>query len=317
MIKNIKKFGLSLLVLGLVLVGSFSLAPTAHAAAGDFDLLVNNELGATLAGAIVTAVCPGVGATPFTMVDAGAGHYTAGFGDLQAAAPAGPDCTGGELITFNVAKDGYVTTINSSHLYDNLGTPDIYTLSPGVPFAVKVVLDDETVANNNVSGASAVQAGGTSCAEDLVSGIYYCPVPLATLSTDVVVQKDGYVQKTISSAFDDRISATEVQRIVGTGGDVTTAVDFQHAHKITAARQSDGTLLTGATITAGGTLCTEDTGGGVGNYYCATPVGNDNVGAGNVSIVKTGYVTNTTFGTSNRLAQTSGGGTGSATNIIF
>src|SRR3989338_7099933 len=155
----------SLLVLTLLVGGLFVGTQSAFAAAGDFTLTVNDELAATLAGATVTATCPG--GSGETMTDAGAGLYTEVAANMQGGTGG---CSDGETITFVVAKDGYVTTTNASTTYTIASDPDTYTLSPGVPFAVKVIVDDETVENDIVTGVTQVQAAGESCTEDGASG---------------------------------------------------------------------------------------------------------------------------------------------------
>ena len=310
---KVRKIPLVLLILSFVIGGTFLLAnpSPAEAAAGDFTLTVNDELDTALAGATVTVTCPG-GSSSVTMTDAGGGSYTDVAADLQGAAAG---CEDEEAITFVVAKDGYVTTTNSSTTYTILSDPDSYTLSPGVPFGVKVIVDDATVENDIVTGVT-VQAGGVGCTEDGATGSYYCIVPLVTLGTDTIVQLDGYIQKTISNSYNDRIAATDVQQIVGLGGAVTTAVDLEFSQKITATREGDAAALTGATVTAGSasTACDED--GVLGIYYCPVPVTEDG-GTDDVSIVLGGYVTDTTGDTSARSAQTDAQGTDTVSSIDF
>ena len=295
---------LTLIVVGVV--GVFSVN-NAYAAAGDFTLTVNDELGTALAGATVTATCPG-GASSITMTDAGGGAYTATAVNMQGAAA---DCADTEAITFVVAKDGYVTITNSSTTYTILSDPDTYTLSPGIKFAVKVTVDDETVENDIVTGVlvKTGDAFGTTCTEDGASGTYYCIVPLTDTTTDVLLQLNGYVQKTVSSAWSDRTSATDAQEVV-------TGTNLQFGQKITATREGDSAALSVATVTAGSgaTSCDED--GTLGIYYCPVPIAQDGT-PNDITIIKDGYVTDTTGDTTNRTLQTSVQGDVTVSSIDF
>ncbi|MCX6734792.1 MAG: S-layer homology domain-containing protein [Candidatus Peregrinibacteria bacterium] len=90
------------------------------------------------------------------------------------------------------------------------------------------------------------------------------------------VGKDGYAFTSISSTL-----GTYTTSAANTYS-ASTANLF--AHKVTG-QDELGNSLTGATVTVGGTSCTESS----GVYYCATPVANDGV-ANDVIVTKAGYV---------------------------
>ena len=301
-----KKLTYLTLIVGFAFVG-FGIAHQAQAgAAGDIQVTVTTELAAgALSGATVDVQCAGGAYTNLGTTD--------GSGVITAAPPAGANCdVNGEALNIKASKNGYVTKISVT-TWSNIANPNVKTVT-GVQYGVKVTLDDETIENDNVTGAT-VEAGGTGCTGD-GTGVYYCAVPENTVNTGVIALKDGYVQKTIIPAFIERVAGTDAQQIVGPGGALTTAFNFQFAQKVIATRQGDNAALSGATVTAGSshTLCDED--GVTGVYYCPVPVGEDG-SASDVSILKGGYVTNTSGSTSNRVNQTDGQGTVTVSGIQF
>ncbi len=92
--------------LGVIVIGgAFLFLNNVQAAAGDVQLTVTTELAAgALSGATVTAIC--TGHSSFSM---DAVTNASGVASTTQATVAASGCLNGEVITFTVAKDGYVT----------------------------------------------------------------------------------------------------------------------------------------------------------------------------------------------------------------
>ncbi len=115
---------------------------------------------------------------------------------------------------FVVNRDGYVTTLAADvPLAGNrtLGTSaqQVTTMTTlnGLDFAVKAIITNGTAASVRTGNSLAV-----TCAENGVTGIYYCIVPLAHTATLVSASKSGFVSN--SASFTDRTAASDAQRIV-------------------------------------------------------------------------------------------------------
>lgn len=125
------------------------------------------------------------------------------------------------------------------------------------------------------------------------------------------IQKDGYVaNETTNAGLSDITTSTSGQVVITLGNydavssPITSSTNIKglkYAVKVTATREGDNTALSGATVTAGSanTSCTED--GSTGIYYC--PVLLADTGT-TVSIIKNGYVTNTSGTYTDRTANT-------------
>ena len=301
MLKNKLLLGFFIFVL---FVFSFTLSTNkVNAAAGDIQVTVTQEAdGAALSGATVLVRCTGGAYTALT-----GSPTTNGSGIVSAAPQGGSSCAGGDTVDIQVAKDGYVTnTSTGAGTYVALSDPNTYTVS-GVQFGFKVTgITDELSSSITSATVLTGDAYGTTCS--LISGAWYCAVPLANTGIVVSVAKSGYVTNTATSFASDRTLADDAQRGIVVAG-------IQYAQKVTITRESSG-ALTGATVTAGSSHnpCLES--GSTGIYYCPVPSDQDG-GVNDISITKTGYVTNTTYGTSNRAAADSVQGTVAATGILF
>jgi len=121
---------------------------------------------------------------------------------------------------FVIAKDGYVTA-NVDLLYNRADNGDTtedsrvqMDATNGLDFALKVTVTKQSDASALTgSTVTAGNAYGTSCVENGVSGIYYCPVPVDDVATTVSATKTGYTNS--SGVFIDRSLATDPQRSIG------------------------------------------------------------------------------------------------------
>jgi len=134
---------------------------------------------------------------------------------------------------------------------------------------------------------------GAACDLDTTADIMVTPVTEASCdASDTInakVEKDGYVT---NSTLGYGTYSTTAQN----GG----AASMLFAHKVTGQQELGGSL-TGATVTVGGTACTESS----GVYYCPTVLASDG-GTNDVIVTKDGYVTwtaNSTDRTANSNAQ--------------
>jgi len=179
-------------VVALVAMFTVGVHPT-YAAAGDFSVTVNQELGSGLAGASVHAVCTG-GSAYITLTDAGAGVYTATHAAMNSAQA---DCTDGENVILYVTKDGYISKTDSSHVYTEASDPDEYTVS-NVLFSVKVHVTREGD-GADLNNANSVNAGISPVLCTFgAAGLYYCPVVQGD-DDGITVAKSGYVTNTSGS----------------------------------------------------------------------------------------------------------------------
>ncbi|HUT22261.1 MAG TPA: hypothetical protein VMX18_02520 [Candidatus Bipolaricaulota bacterium] len=207
-----------------------------------------------------------------------------------------------------VTKDGYVQDITSfGILNDRTATTDAQqtTTTGSVKYAYKITsIPTEAVGTNVKATATAVAVGdaqAVSCAKGSDSN-WYCATPLVYSTLAIQVTLDGYVQNTNDLAFGtDRTATADAQQ-------TTTSGALLYSHKVVG-QDGYASSLTDATVTVGGTSCTEVT----GSYYCATPVASDG-GTDDVSVAKTGFITWTTDST-NRAANTTAQATYTSANV--
>ncbi len=124
-------------------------------------------------------------------------------------------------------------------------------------------------------------------------------------SLDIQVSKDGYVTTEKLGALGSLLDSAN--SFTFTGSD---SVKF--AHRATITREGDGAALSGATVGVGATACIES--GTLGIYYCPVPIASDGA---SLSIVKSGYVTNTSSSVGNRISLADVQGVIAPANILF
>ena len=191
-------------------------------------------------------------------------------------------------------KDGYVTTTaadvplasNRTAGTDAQGVTTMTTAN-GLDFSYIITgITSEVFATDLTATATSVRVGDdtglSTCTFD--TDTWYCPVVLANSDGTMVarVYQDGYVQK------DTYALTTGTTRLLNTTAQKTdTIAGIQYAVKATATVNASGSVVSGATVTAGDSLavsCTEN--GTTGIYYCAIPLADTEVV---ISVVKSGY----------------------------
>ncbi len=114
---------------------------------------------------------------------------------------------------------------------------------------------------------------------------------------------NGYV-KTDYGTVGNRGAHTDPQAI-------DTIANVQYAHVATVTTEM-GEVLTGATVSIGGTNCTEN--GTTGIYYCSIPLADD---GGVITVTKSGYVTNTGTNSNNRTSNADVKQTYNISNVLY
>ncbi len=173
---------------------------------------------------------------------------------------------------FTVIKDGYVTAVVNLAGGRAAGTTaqQVVTMdtSNGLDFSHKIIVKDELGTDLIPDSAT---GGTSSVACTISSNSAYCPIVIAddnTLTNGFTVIKDGYVTATANLGA-DRTNAfgLDAQQVVTM--DTSNGLDF--SHKVSVMNEVGG-ALTAATVVVGGTTCSES---GIGIYYCATLLAND------------------------------------------
>jgi len=205
--------------------------------------------------------------------------------------------------TITITKAGYVT--NTAYTMSNRATNNALqgdTTASGVKFSQKVTVTRE--ADSAAFSGATVTSGGATFIESGSTGIYYGAVTIANDNAAITIAKAGYVTNTAFSTT-DRTANGDAQ-----GSTSATGINF--GQKVTVTREVDAAAVSGATVTSGGVTFIES--GSTGVYYGAVLIANDNAA---ITIVKSGYVTNAAFSTTDRTADTDAQGSTSATNVKF
>lgn len=252
-----------------------------EAAVGDIKVTVTREGdSAAIEGATVEVLCLGGDYNQLT-----GDPTTDASGIVQALPVGGSSCDDTDSIDVRVSKDGYVTKTDAGiGTYAAASDPSETITVTNVQFAYKITSITTQVLDTDITGSVAPLTVGNATGEDtctLSGGSWYCPVVLANSSGDLLSTPtlDGYVQKNYDLFTGwSRGANTDPQRS-------DTIINIEYSHKVTGQDELTSSL-TSATITVGGTGCTEST----GVYYCPTPVASDGE-TDDVIVTKNGYVT--------------------------
>lgn len=140
----------------------------------------------------------------------------------------------------------------------------------GLQFAQKITL--QTEAGESLTGAT-VTAGSSNTSCTIASNIAYCPVPVSEdgITNDITITKSGYVTST-SGDTANRTANADAQS-------TQTFSDAQYALKVVV-NDSNGTALTGATVTHGGVSAAATVSN---SYYFTSTAG------GAIAVSKSGF----------------------------
>ncbi len=257
----------------------------------DHQIIVNygagnleDELGGALAfdagdTFVVSASCGGA-AIPHDAVEDGASWYIA------------PETAPGALYV-TISRAGYVDTCDNSTVTTSWAAADSPAFEPGdsdgLPFTVKVVVEDEL--GNPITGATAVITGGETAidgglgdGDGMADGVIYIAQDPAALGA-------GPHEITVSKAASGFIEWVDATKTISATAQTEYTTANEYTVKVTALEDELGNTLTGATVTsgAGGAVaCVEPTVAD-GSYYCAVPDGETS----EVTAAMTGYIENT------------------------
>ncbi len=285
------------LIIGIFILFLLNVQLT-EAASGDVVITYDDELTGGLTGATVTINCNGSDAT---CADGNAdcdndgsdnGSITLNAASSTLAVTAACETNEETITKLEVAKDGYVTTVNITDSEYNTGAQN--DEAAVLDFGYKITLQDEKTTPAAIASAAVIAGeNNTACTYD--TNYYYCPVPLLDDDTDADVDAAlaGYVTKNWSDVLGGgRDSGTDAQ---GT----YTATDMQFSQTIVITTEAVAAALTGAAVEAGSgsTSCTEDD--TAGTYWCAVPYDEDAT-PNDVSIILNGYVTHAAGDTGDR-----------------
>jgi hypothetical protein len=243
---------------------------------------VEDELGGALAfdaadAFVVSATCGGA-AIPYDAVEDGAAWYIA------------PETTPGALYV-SISKAGYVDTCDNSTVTTSWTAADSPAFEPGdsdgLPFTVKVVVEDEL--GNPITGATAVITGGETAidggagdGDGMADGVIY-------IAQDPALLIAGLHEITVSKAASGFIEWADATKTISVTAQTEYTTANQYTVKVTALEDELGNTLTGATVTsgAGGAVaCVEPTVAD-GSYYCAVPDGETSA----IIASSSGYIT--------------------------
>ncbi|MFA5933779.1 MAG: hypothetical protein WC795_00960 [Candidatus Paceibacterota bacterium] len=206
-----------------------------------------------------------------------------------------------------VAKTGYVTKNDTTANRTSGTSIQSSTAISNLLFQFKTIVSNELGTVFNISNLDTATFGGVAPSYSSTNSAYWAP---ASGTNALSLYKDGYANTGITNAGFSTINTSATGQLVITLGAnpvcstsvsaSTSCKGLEFAQKLTVTREGDGAAFSGAVVTAGSsaTACIES---GAGIYYCAVLVAQDG-GAGDITVVKDTYVTNTSFGTTNRTA---------------
>lgn len=186
-------------------------------------------------------------------------------------------------LAISVSDDGYVQDSTSLAFTTDrtVATAAQQTATTGaVKYAVKmnVTREGDSAA---LSGAT-VAAGLTSCVFSTPS--YYCPVPVASVSTATLVVKSGYIS-TSAATFTDRTANSDAQQVVTVSG-------VKFGVKVITGTSTGGSLTGVSTNTFRGVTSAANA---TGSYYFADTAGAGGALVFHASGYRSAEVTNTAF----------------------
>ncbi len=259
-----------------------------------FKVSVSDEVGNSVSN-ITTATYRGNAPT----ASSGSTFYwadtsqTSGVLDIRA--------TGYVFATSTNAGFGQVITASSSQISITLGNSAVcasalsYSSSSvsckGLQTALKVTSVKDELGNNIIpTSGTPISVVGNLTLINLVynSGAWYVAASATSSGGTLTLSKDGFVDQVISNIT----TSTSTQKNIAFDGGSAANYNgsaLQYALKVTVTKSSDGSPLSGSTVTAGNSnvACAEDSSTGV--YYCVVPLSDSGT---IVQVVRSGFVTN-------------------------
>lgn len=295
----------------------FAFPQTARAdVGGDFKFTITAQSsGGAVSGVAVSIACTGGAIT-------GVGT-TSATGTLFATPPAGADCGAGETyIAYALEKAGMVTYTalpGGTHETDELNAVTTTML-----YQVKVVVTDQEGTAFTHSDLDTITLNSIAASNTLAGASLFGNTGSAiTLS----VLENGYVSATTSNPGLTSISpvsttqtlitfasSTSVGAAIGSTA-TNTVRGLPFSHIVKTQREGDSAPLAGATVSAGGITCNEES-SNTGTYFCPVLAAGDG-GTDDIHIALDGYVKDVTGDTPNRDGGASAAATTTVSSIDF